>query len=46
MLDREGVYQYEYVTDESIFEDASLPAPEHIYNRLAETPVLLSLIHI
>ena len=39
MLVRKGVYPYEYVTDESKFEDVSLPAPEHFYNRLAETPV-------
>ena len=39
MLVRNGFYPYEYMMIESKFEDASLPAPEHFYNRLAETPV-------
>ena len=39
MLVRKGIYPYEYVTNERKFEDVSLPAPEHLYNRLAETPV-------
>ena len=39
MLIRKGVYPYEYMMDESKFEDVSLPAPEHFQNRLAETPV-------
>ena len=39
MLVKKGFYTYEYVTDERKYEDVSLPAPEHFYNRLAETPV-------
>ena len=39
LLLRKGVYPYEYVTDESKFEDTSLPAQEHFYNKLVETHV-------